>query len=285
MTANTSADKPGTLPHFVLKPKSGWQVINFGELIAYRDLFYFLVWRDIKVRYAQSVLGIAWAVIQPAFSTLIFTLVFHRFAGVESPNEIPYPLFSFCAMVAWSFFSNSLTEASASLVSGAHMISKVYFPRMVLPMTSVLGKLIDFVIALGILFVLMAIYRHPPTWNIAFIPVLVVLMAMSASGLGMLLTALAIQYRDVRYAMSFGVQLLMYASPVIYSTQVIPERFQLIYAINPMVGVIEGFRAAILGGQPMPWSLIGIGAISATVMFVFGALYFRRTERVFADVA
>jgi len=285
MASDTAAAKSETLPHFVIKPKSGWQVINLSELIAYRDLFYFLVWRDIKVRYAQSVLGIAWAIIQPAFSTLVFTVVFNRFAGVEAPNGVPYPLFSFCAMVAWSFFSNSLTEASASLVSGAHMISKVYFPRLVLPMTSVLGKLIDFVIAIGILFVLMAIYRHAPTWNVVFIPILVLLMAMSASGLGMLLTALAIQYRDVRYAMNFGVQLLMYASPVIYSTQVIPEQFRLLYALNPMVGVIEGFRAAILGGQPMPWDLIGVGAASATAMFVFGALYFRRMERIFADVA
>jgi lipopolysaccharide transport system permease protein len=273
------------IPHFSIRPRRGWQVINFAELVAYRDLFYFLVWRDMKVRYAQSILGVGWAIIQPLFNTGLFTLIFNRFAGMKAPDGMPYELFSFAATVPWAFFSNSLSEASGSLVGGAHMISKVYFPRLILPMTAVLGKLVDFAIALVLLFIAMAFYRRMPTPYVAMLPVLVVLMMMSASGLGMLLTALAIQYRDVRYAMSFAVSLLMYASPVIYSTSVVPVKLQWLYALNPMVGVIEGFRAALLGGQPMPWDLIGISAAVSTVCLVVGALYFRRMERVFADVA
>lgn len=274
-----------TAPHFVIRPRHGWQAIDVNELLAYRDLFYFLVWRDIKVRYAQSVLGIGWAIIQPVFSTVLFTFVFNRGAGIQAPGGVPYPLFTFCAMVAWSFFSSSVTEAGGSLVSGARMISKVYFPRLMLPMTSVLGKLLDFVIALALLLGLMAIYHHPPTMYVLFLPVLVLMMVMAAAGLGMWLTALAIQYRDVRYGMNFFIQLLMFVSPVIYSANVIPEKYRLIYALNPMAGIIEGCRAGLLGFQPMPWDLIGVGAISSVALLVTGALYFRRMERIFADVA
>lgn len=286
METSTTLDPQRDVPHFTIKPRSGWQVINVKEIVAYRDLFYFLIWRDMKVRYAQSVLGIGWAIIQPVFQTVIFTFIFGpKGAGVKVPFEWEYVLFSFCATVPWSFFSTSLTEASGSLVGSAHMISKVYFPRLILPMTSVLGKLIDFAIAMTLLAGALVWYKQMPTIYALFLPVLVLMMFMSAAGLGMWLTALAIQYRDVRYGMGFAVQLFMYVSPVIYSTDLsIPAHWRYLYAANPMVGVIEGFRAAILGRVDMPWDLIGIGALSSFILLCSGALYFRRMERHFADV-
>ena len=271
-------------PHLVIEASRGWQLINWRELLHYRDLFYFLVWRDIKVRYSQSVLGIGWAVIQPLFSMLVFTIVFGRLAKVSSDGA-PYALFSFVAMVPWSYFANSLGESSGSLAGSAGMLSKVYFPRLILPMVGVVSKLVDFVIALGVLALLMAWYRQVPTVNVVFLPVLVVMMAAAASGAGMWLSALSVQYRDIRYGMGFAVQLLMYAAPVVYPASLIPAEWQLAYALNPMVGVIEGFRAALLATHSMPWTWIGVGALSAAGLFLSGCLYFRRMERVFSDVA
>ncbi len=284
-TPNATMHQPqlASIPHTRIQPRKGWQGINWKEITEYRDLFYFLVWRDIKVRYAQSVLGIGWAVIQPVFSMIIFTIIFGNLAKVSSEG-VPYALFSFCALVPWTYFANALTESGSSLIGGAHLLTKVYFPRLILPLTSVLAKLLDFVIALVLLFCLMAYFRQPPTWNILALPLLVLLMAVTASGLGMWLTALSIQYRDVRYGLSFGVQLLMYAAPVVYPASLIPENFRLVYSINPMVGVIEGFRASLLGTAPMPWDMICIGSITAVILIVTGALYFRRMEAIFADV-
>jgi lipopolysaccharide transport system permease protein len=271
-------------PHLVIEASRGWQLINWRELLHYRDLFYFLIWRDLRVRYSQSVLGIAWAVIQPLFSMLVFTIVFGRLAKVSSDGA-PYALFSFVAMVPWSYFANALGDSSGSLAGSQHMLSKVYFPRLILPMVGVVSKLVDFVIALGVLALLMVWYRQVPTANVVFLPLLVVMMAAAASGAGMWLSALSVQYRDIRYGMGFAVQLLMYAAPVVYPTSLIPAEWQLAYALNPMVGVIEGFRAALLATHPMPWTWIGMGALSAVGLFLSGCLYFRRMERVFADVA
>jgi lipopolysaccharide transport system permease protein len=276
------------VPVTVIEPRSGWQLVDWRELAAYRDLFRFLVWRGIKVRYAQSAIGVGWAVIQPVFSMLVFTLVFGKLAGVES-DGVPYALFSFAALVPWTYFANAVTEGTDSLVSNANMISKVYFPRVLLPLSSVVAKLVDFSIAMVILFLLMAWFSHAPTWGLVAVPLLVVLMMVTAAGLGLWLTALAIQYRDVKHAMTFFVQLLMYAAPVVYSTTLIEEHFgrtgALLYALNPMVGVIEGFRAALLGTQSMPWAWIGMGSVSAAVISLTGLLYFRSRERIFADVA
>lgn len=283
-TTATSGSSPRSEPHLVIEASHGWQLINWRELLHYRDLFYFLVWRDIKVRYSQSVLGIGWAVIQPLFSMLVFTIVFGRLAKVSSDGA-PYALFSFAAMVPWSYFANALGDSSGSLASGQSMLSKVYFPRLILPMVGVVSKLVDFVIALGVLAVLMVWYRTVPTVNIVFLPLLAVIMAVTASGAGMWLSALSVQYRDIRYGVGFGVQLLMYAAPVVYPTSLIPAEWQLAYALNPMVGVIEGFRSALLNTNPMPWTWIGVGALAATGLFLGGCLYFRRMERTFADVA
>ena len=268
----------------IIEPTPGWKAIDFKELYRYRDMLRFLTWRSIKVLYAQSAIGIGWAVIQPLFSMLIFTVVFGWFAKIDS-NGVPYSLFSLAALVPWTYFSNALLEAGNSLVSQSQMLSKVYFPRLVLPLSGVLAKLVDFCIAMLMLLGLMLVYQVFPTWNCLFLPLLILIMLASALGIGLWLTAMAIQYRDIKHALSFVVQLAMYASPVIYSASIIPVRFRYLYAINPMVGVIEGFRSALLGTGPMPWDLIAIGSASATVFLVSGLFYFRRQERVFSDVA
>jgi lipopolysaccharide transport system permease protein len=272
-----------TIVH-IIEPTPGWKAVDFKELYRYRDMLRFLTWRSIKVLYAQSAIGIGWAVIQPLFSMLIFTVVFGWFAKIDS-NGVPYSLFSLAALVPWTYFSNALLEAGNSLVSQSQMLSKVYFPRLVLPLSGVLAKLVDFCIAMLMLLGLMLVYQVFPTWNCLFLPLLILIMLASALGIGLWLTAMAIQYRDIKHALSFVVQLAMYASPVIYSANIIPERFRYLYAINPMVGVIEGFRSALLETGPMPWDLIAIGSASATVFLVSGLFYFRRQERVFSDVA
>lgn len=268
----------------VIERRSGWRLVDWKELVAYRDLFRFLVWRGIKVQYAQSMLGIGWAVIQPVFSMLLFTVVFGRLAKMESEGA-PYALFSLAALVPWTYFANALTEGTNSLVNNVQMLSKVYFPRLVLPLSAVCSKLVDFGISLVVLAGLMAWYRWTPPAAVVWLPVPVGLMVVAAAGLGLWLTALAVQYRDVKYAINFIVQLLMYASPVVYPATLIPGGWRLVYALNPMVGVIEGFRAALLGTQPMPWDLIAVGAASAAATLVGGLLFFRSKERVFADVA
>lgn len=269
----------------IINTKKGLRkLIDWGELWRYRDLFWFLVWRDIKTRYAQSILGIGWAIIQPVFSMIIFTIVFGNLAKVNSEG-VPYAIFSFTALVPWTFFSNSLTSSSGSLVTSKNMITKVYFPRLVIPIAPVLATLVDFVISFIILLGLMLWFGIIPTMWILFVPLLVILMILTSAGVGMWMTALSIQYRDIRYGSNFFVQLLMYASPVIYPTSSIPEKYQLFYALNPMVGVIEGFRASLLGTRPMPWMFLGIGTGMAILFFITGALYFRSMERFFADVA
>lgn len=271
-------------PVTVIEPDQGWRWVDLKELFEYRDLFLFLIWRHIKIRYAQSAIGIGWAVIQPLFSMVVFTIVFGRLARIDSDGA-PYAIFSFVALVPWTYFSNALTEGTASLVTNAQIISKIYFPRLILPLSLVLARLVDFVIALVILAGLMVWYGVMPTRDIVALPLLILLMVLTATGLGMWLTALAIQYRDVNYAIGFGVQLLMYAAPVVYPTSLIPERYQLFYALNPLVGVIEGFRAALLGTRAMPWDFIAVGTAVAIVLFVSGMFYFRRKEHIFADVA
>jgi len=271
-------------PETVIEPNPGWRFVNVRELWEYRDLFYFLVWRDIKARYAQSVLGIGWAVIQPVFTMIVFTIIFGKLARIGS-DGVPYAIFSFTALVPWIYFSNSLTESTGSLISASNMLGKVYFPRLIIPITPLVSKLVDFGIALLLLFGLMAWFKTIPTIWALTLPLLIILMMLTAAGLGMWLTALAIQYRDIKYGMNFAVRLLMYAAPVVYPASLIPQKYRLLYGLNPMAGVIEGFRAALLGSRPMPWDLITVGSIMAIVFAFTGALYFRRMERIFADVA
>jgi lipopolysaccharide transport system permease protein len=271
-------------PRTIIEPKTGWQLIDWRELREYRDLFYFLVWRDIKVLYKQTVLGFAWAVIRPVFSMIVFSIVFGRLAQVPS-DGVPYPIFSYAALVPWTYFSTSMTASTNSLITNARMLTKIYFPRLVIPMTPVLAKLVDFAIAFVLLLAMMAWFQIAPTWHILFLPLLIGLMILTAAGIGMWLSALAIQYRDIRHASQFIAQLLMYAAPVVWPASLVPEPLRPIYGLYPMAGVIEGFRSALLATNPMPWDLIIPGTVSAIVIALTGALYFRRLERVFADVA
>lgn len=273
-----------TLTQTIIEPKKGWQVIDWRELREYRDLFYFLVWRDIKILYRQTILGFAWAIIRPVFSMIVFSVVFGQLAKIPS-DGIPYPLFSYAALIPWTYFSTALNDSTNSLLKNSTMLTKVYFPRLVIPMTPVLAKLVDFVISFLIIGLLMIWYGVAPTWNVLFLPLLTILMVLTASGIGMWLSAMSLQYRDIRLAMQFVTQLLMYAAPVVWPASLVPPQFRLLYGLYPIAGVIEGFRSALLGTTPMPWDLIIVGSVSAVVIAVSGAFYFRRMERVFADVA
>ena len=268
----------------IIQPSKGWQPINWRELWQYKDLFYFLVWRDVKTRYAQSVLGIGWAVIQPIFSMIVFTIVFGKLAKINS-DGVPYAIFSYTALVPWTYFSGALSSSSGSLLSASGMMTKVYFPRLVIPLAPVMSKLIDFCIAFIILLGLMTYFGFYPTIEILFLPFLIFLMMLTASGMGMWLTAMSIQYRDIKYAMGFFVQLMMYGAPVVYPASNVPEQFRILYGCFPMAGVIEGFRSILLQTNPIPWDLIGVGSIVAMVLFISGAFYFRRMEQYFSDVA
>lgn len=274
--------------HTTIRPQSGWQPLNWAELRYYKDLFYFLVKRDVTVMYQQTVLGFAWAIIRPFFSMIVFTVVFGRIAQVDS-DGVPYPIFNYTALVPWTYFAAAMTASTTSLVINANMMSKVYFPRLIFPMAPVVAKLVDFVIAFVLIIVMMVWYRIPPTVYVVFLPLLVLMMMVTAAGVGLWLSALAVQYRDVQHAMSFVAQLLMYAAPVVWSVSALEAQFghsaRLLYGLYPMAGVVEGFRAALLGATPMPWDLIGIGSLSATLLTVSGAYYFKRMEAIFADVA
>lgn len=258
-------------------------LIDWRELLRYRDLVYFLVWRDVKAQYAQSVLGLGWAIIQPLFHMVVFTIVFGNLAKIAS-DGVPYAVFSYTALVPWTYFSGSLTASGSSLVGASNLLTKVYFPRLAIPLVPPLTKLLDFTIAFVILFGLLLYYRTTPTIWILATPLLMVLMIMTAVGMGLWLTALSVQYRDIKYALSFIVQILMYAAPVVYPASAVSSEYRHLYGLFPMAGVIEGFRSALLGTNPMPWDLIGVGAASAACITVSGAIYFRRFERTFADI-
>jgi lipopolysaccharide transport system permease protein len=266
----------------IIVPKSGWQIIDFKELREYRDLFYFLVWREIKVMYAQTILGFSWAILQPLVQIVIFTIVFGKVAKV-STDGFPYFLFSSVAIIPWTYMSQSMTQSSQSLVQHQHMLGKVYFPRLAFPITPVLARLVDFGISILLLFFVMLYYHVSPTWNLLFLPLVLVMMISVPAGIGMWLSALAIRFRDVKHAMPFVVRMLIYTAPIVYSSSSIPDIYRTFYSLNPIVGVIEGYRACLLG-TPMPWTYIWPGIISSIVLVLSGALYFKRMERVFVDV-
>jgi len=272
----------------LIKARSGWQPINFSELKEYRDLFYFLIKRDVLALYKQTVLGFTWAIIRPVSSMIIFSVVFGGLANVPS-DGIPYPIFSYAALIPWTYFSNVLTKSTNSLIAGKGVFTKVYFPRLIIPLTPAFSSLIDFVISFIILIGLMLWYGIAPTMNILFLPFLIILMILTASGIGMWLSAMAIQYRDIPHGIAFLVQLLMYAAPVVWPVSLIKERYgemgETIYGFYTMAGVIEGFRSSLIGYNPMPWNLILMGTLSAIIIFVSGAFYFKRKEKIFADVA
>ena len=269
-------------PLTVIKPASGFEAIDFAELKRYKDLFYFLVLRDIKVLYAQTILGFAWAILNPAIQIILFSVIFGKVAGIP-PDGIPYVLFSTVAIIPWTYMAEAMTQASQSLVTEQSMLGKVYFPRMIYPFTPVLSKLLDFTISLLLLVGVLMFYGVTPTWNLLWLPVFVVFMMLIPAGIGLWLSSLAIRFRDVKFAMSFVIRLLIYTAPVLYTASSIPAQYRLLYSLNPIVGVIEGFRASLLGA-PMPWEYIIPGLLTSLVLVVTGAIYFRRMERVFVDV-
>lgn len=271
-------------PVVIIEKQKRFRLLDWSELVRYRDLLYFLVVRGIKAKYAQSVLGVGWAVIQPLLTMLIFTVVFGRLAKISS-DGIPYALFSFCALIPWTYFSGVLTEGSNSLIANTNMLSKVYFPRLVLPLSVLIAKLLDFSITLLVMAGLLLMYQFVPSWQLVYLPLVFVLLMVSSLGPAVLLSGLSVQYRDIKYAQTFLVQILMYAAPVVYPLSIIPEKYRLIYAINPMVGVIEGFRASILGTTAMPWDVIAVSSIGAIVLLFYGLYTFSRLERTFADVS
>ena len=284
----SDAASGATLPHdrhdLVIEPAGRWPRIDFAELWEFRQLLFFLVWRDLKVRYAQTVLGIGWAVLQPLLSMVVFTVIFGRFAKVPS-NGVPYALFSLAAVVPWTYFSTAFSGASNSLVASSNLITKVYFPRLVVPLAPVLAGMVDLAIGFGVLAVMMVGYRTAPGPAIWLLPVLIALTAMTAAGVGAWLAALNIQYRDVKHLVPFLGQIWMYASPVVYPVSLVPEKYRVFYALNPMAGIIEGFRVALLDTGPVPIRMLAVSTAVVVALFVSGAMYFRRTERLFADVA
>ena len=281
MTDHSTSHQTATV---VIEPNASRKLLNLGEVLAYRDLLRYMIWKQIRVRYAQSSLGIGWAIIQPLFSMVIFTVIFGNLAKLDSDGT-PYALFSLAALLPWTYFSNAITEGVASLVSEADLMKKVYFPRLILPLTSVGSKLVDFAIASVIMAVVMVWFRQPPSAEIVWIPLAILIMVTTALGVSVWLTALAIQYRDIRYAMNFMVQILMYASPVVYSLQIVPESYRSLYALNPMAGVIECFRVSILGTSSMPWDIVGVGIASSLTILVTGLMFFNSKESIFTDVA
>ncbi len=265
-----------------IRPRSGWQILDFKELREYRDLFYFLVWRDIKVMYAQTILGFLWAVLQPISQIVVFTIVFGKIAKI-STDGIPYILFSSVAIIPWTYISQAMSQSSESLVKDQSMLGKIYFPRLLLPTVSVLARLVDFGISTLIIFGVVLYYHILPTWQLLLFPFYVLLMMAISLGIGTWLSALAIRYRDVRYAMQFLIRMLMYSAPIVYSASSIPEHYRLVYSLNPIVAVIEGIRASILG-TPIPWIYILPGVFTSILLLFTGLFYFKRMERVFVDV-
>ncbi|HYR76685.1 MAG TPA: ABC transporter permease [Pyrinomonadaceae bacterium] len=273
----------GSLPVFFIKPEQGLISLGSRELWEYRELLYFLVWRDIKVRYKQTVLGAAWAIIQPIFMMVVFSLFFGRLARVPS-DGIPYPIFVYCALLPWQLFANALTESSNSLVANERLITKVYFPRLLVPASSVLGGLVDFAIAFVVLLLMMAWYGIRPTWAIAALPGFILLAMASALGVGLWFSALNVRYRDVRYTIGFLIQFWLLATPVAYPSSLIPSRWRALYGLNPMAGVVEGFRWALLGKSEGPGALLTVSVVVVIVILIGGLYYFRRMEAEFADV-
>lgn len=270
-------------PLVVIEPSKSWVALNLQDLWKYRELLYFLTWRDVKVRYKQTALGAAWAILQPVLTTLIFTLFFGRLAGVPS-DGLPYPIFAYAGLLLWTFFSNAVTNSGNSLVGNSNLITKVYFPRMIIPGAAVGAGFVDLSIAFVILVMMMVYYGVVVTWGIVMLPVLILLIMLLATGVGMLMSALNVKYRDIRFALPFLIQLWMFASPVIYPSSMVPEKWRLVLALNPLTGIIECFRSSLLGLPNFNWPALAISVIVTLVVLIYAAYAFRRMEKTFADL-
>lgn len=270
-------------PILNIEPSNTWVSLSLGELWQYRELLYFLVWRDVKVRYKQTALGAAWAIIQPLSTMLIFSLFFGRLAKMPS-DGIPYPLFSLAALVPWTFFANGLNQSSNSLVASANLLKKVYFPRLVIPLATVLAGVVDFTLSFAVLLGLMAFYGVAPTINLLWMPLFLLLAFITSLGVGLWMSALNVKYRDVRYIVPFIIQIWMFSTPIVYPSSLLPLPWRTIYGINPMVGVVEGFRWALLGSNTAPGFMIAVSSTAALLILIGGAFYFRHMEKGFADI-
>jgi lipopolysaccharide transport system permease protein len=271
-----------SVPVFIIRPSKGLVALNLRELWQYRELLYILIWRDIKVRYKQTAIGAAWAVIQPFFAMVVFSLIFGRLAKIPSEG-LPYPIFAYSALLPWQFFAKALTEASTSLVVNERVITKVYFPRLLVPTAVVLAGLLDFGIAFLILLGMIVFYGITPSWFILFVPLFLLLAIITALGVSFWLSALDVEYRDVRYTLPFLTQLWFFATPVVYPSTIVPPSWRALYGLNPMVGVIEGFRWALLGSAPPDPRMLLVSSLLASLLFMSGLIYFRRMERTLAD--
>jgi lipopolysaccharide transport system permease protein len=282
-TPGTAVSETTQLPTILIRPPQGWVSLNLRDLWEYRELLYFLTWRDIKVRYKQTALGATWAIIQPFMTMVVFSLFFGRLAGISS-NGLPYPIFAYCALLPWNYFAGALDRAGNSLVGSANLITKVYFPRVVIPLSAVLAGLLDFGIAFLVLIGMMLFYGIVPTVAILTLPLFLLLAVLTALGVGLWLSALNVQYRDVRYALPFLVQFWLFASPVAYPASLVPEPWRVLYGLNPMAGVVEGFRWALLGQAATPGPLLAVSVVMACVLLASGLFYFQKMEETFADV-
>lgn len=267
----------------VIKPSKGWVSLNLRSLWEYRELLYFLTWRDIKVRYKQTALGAVWAILQPMATMLIFSLFFGRLVKVPS-DGLPYPLFAFAALVPWTFFANGLNQSSNSLIASANLLKKVYFPRLAIPIATVLAGVVDFILAFVVLLLLIAYYRITPTINIVWTPLFLALAFVTSLGVGLWMSALNVKYRDVRYVVPFLIQIWLFATPVAYPSSLLSQPWRTIYGLNPMVGVVEGFRWALLGTNTAPGLMVAASSATALLILITGAFYFRYMEKTFADV-
>jgi lipopolysaccharide transport system permease protein len=271
------------VPTLRIAPSKGWVPLKLSELWEYRELLYFLVWRDIKVRYKQTALGASWAVIQPFFTMVVFSLFFGHLAKMPS-DGIPYPIFSFAALVPWSFFANGLSQSSNSLVGSSNLITKVYFPRLIIPLASSFSGVVDFLIAFAVLIAMMLYYGLLPTLNVLWLPLFLLLAMVTSLGVGLWLSALNVEYRDVRFIVPFITQFWLFVTPIAYPSSLLPEPWHTLYGLNPMVGVVEGFRWALLGTKTAPGPIIAVSSAAAIVILITGAFYFRRMEKTFADI-
>lgn len=278
----STADSLPADPVVIIEPNKAWSAVELRDLWAFRELLYFLTWRDVKVRYKQTELGVAWAIIQPLLTMLIFTIFFGRLAGVPSDN-VPYPLFAYAGLLPWTFFANAISNSGNSLVGSTNLITKVYFPRIIIPGAAVAAGLVDFAIAFVILVLLMIYYRVTVTWSVLMFPVLVLLTTLLALSLGMWLSALNVKYRDVRFALPFLIQLGLFVSPVIYPVSFLPQKLAWLLSLNPMTGIIEGYRSSLFG-RPFNWSALAISTGITLILLVYSSYSFRRMEKSFADI-
>jgi lipopolysaccharide transport system permease protein len=270
------------LQELVIRPTKGWNPLNLVDLWRYRELVLFLAWRDISVRYKQTALGAAWAIIQPFMTMVVFSIFFGQLGQIPS-DGLPYPIFSFCALIPWQLFAYSVGESGNSLVANQNLITKVYFPRIVIPLSAILGGLLDFVIAFCVLIVMMIFYHIQLNATVWLLPLLILLTVITAFGVGLWLSALNVEYRDVRYTIPFLTQFWLFLTPIAYPSSIVPEQWRTLYAINPMVGVVEGFRWALLGNGAPPGPSFFVSILTAVIIMTSGLFYFRRMERTFAD--